>query len=78
MMARSRATERETLLVFLLPSRLRRKLAPCTLAIRVPLQKKKRRGYTNVNSQFVVECVMRGTENGKNKNRRQHRNCRKL
>ena len=40
MMARSRATERETFLVFLLPSRLRRKLAPCTLANSVLLPKK--------------------------------------
>ena len=75
MMARSRATERETFLVFLLPSRLRRKLAPCTFANRVLLPKKKKlRGYTNVNSQFVVECVIRGTENGKIKIGKQQRN----
>ena len=75
MMARSRATERETFLCF--SSTIQTPTQACTLHFdhsRAPSQKKKLRGYTNVNSQFVVECVMRGTENGKIKIGKQQRN----
>ena len=73
MMVRSRATERETFLCF--SSTIQTPTQTCTLHFD---HSRAQTAYTNVNSQFVVECVMRGTENGKNKIGKQQRNRRKL
>ena len=78
MMARSRATERGLFFVFLLPSRLRRKLSPGTLAIRVRLPKKNcvDTQTSTLSSLLNVCCVAQRM--GKIKIGKQQRNRRKL